>query len=111
MKTPSIKRLELLFGEDAKNAKFLLTMTRSELLQVPAGIALLAQCHNLPMTSDIRMECLNALGGFHGVEGFETKKGYCIYLNAGDTYAPTLLKFNGNYIISTWGDIAERYLA
>lgn len=57
------------------------------------------------------MECLNALGGFHGVEGMDTKKGECLYLNAGDTYTPTLVRFNGAYRIACWGDIAEKYCA
>jgi hypothetical protein len=55
------------------------------------------------------MECLNALGDFHGVEEFDTRKGLCMYLNAGDTYTPTLIYFDGSYRVKCWGDIAERH--
>jgi hypothetical protein len=53
---------------------------------------------------------LNELAGTHGIESFETRRdGWCDYLNAGDTYAPTLVWFRGKYRVTTWGDIAERY--
>jgi hypothetical protein len=31
-----------------------------------------------------------------------------MYLNAGDTYVPTLVRFQGSYRITSWGDIAEK---
>ena len=50
-----------------------------------------------------------ALGGF-GVEAFETRKnGWCEYVNFGDTYSITLVRFNGKFLVTTWGDIAEVY--
>ena len=109
MNTPSIKTLRQIFGDNAKQAKALLIMSRNELLATPAGKARRDECYYPPQTYDIRMECLNALGNFHGVESFDTKTGHCTYLNAGDTYTPTLLYFNGHYRVATWGDIAERH--
>jgi hypothetical protein len=109
MRTPSIKTLKTIFGDNAKQAKALLNMTREQLLETAVGDARLAECYHAPSTADLRMECLNALGDFHGVEHFHTKKGGCLYLNAGDTYTLTLVRFNGAYRVSCWGDIAERH--
>ena len=111
--TPSIKKLREIFGDNAPDAKRILQMTRAQLLQLPAGAARADACYHPPQTWDIRMECLNALGDFSGVEGIDvTVRGERVgveYLNAGDTYTPTLCRFNGRYRVSSWGDIAERY--
>jgi len=109
IRSPSIKALKPIFGDNAMQAKTLLTMTRAQLMQTPVGAARVAECYHAPTTQDIRMECLNALGEFYGVEGFETDKGECLYLNAGDTYTPTLVRFNGAYRVACWGDVAERH--
>jgi len=112
LRSPSIKSLSTIFGDNAKQAKALLLMSREQLLRTPIGAARVAEFCHAPeylTTQDIRMECLNALGDFHGVEGFDTKRGECLYLNAGDTYTPTLVRFNGAYRIASWGDIAERH--
>lgn len=107
MRTPSIKKLSEIFGNKAKQAKIILLMNREQLIELPTGAARVAECYNPPSTQDIRMECLNALGEFYGVEGFDTKKGECLYLNAGDTYTPTLCWLAGTYRVTSWGDIAE----
>jgi hypothetical protein len=109
--TPSIKTLRTVFGENAASAKAILQMSREQLIATPTGAARVAECYYPPQTCDIRMECLNALGEFHGVEYFETKKGGCMYLNAGETYALTLVRFKGAYRVTCWGDIAEKYTA
>ena len=111
LRSPSIKSLSTIFGDNAKQAKALLLMNREQLIRTAVGAARVAECYHAPTTQDIRMECLNALGDFHGVEGFDTKRGECLYLNAGDTYTPTLVRFNGAYRIASWGDIAERHTA
>ena len=109
LRSPTIKALRQLFGANAAQAKVLLKMSRDQLLRTPVGAARLAECYHAPTTQDIRMECLNALGGFHGVEGFTTRRGECLYLNAGDTYTPTLVRYGSSYRIGCWGDIAERH--
>jgi hypothetical protein len=113
--TPSIKKLRDIFGDNAPDAKRILQMTRAQLLQLPAGAARAKECYHPPQIWDIRMTCLNELGGFSGVEGFDvTVRGERVgveYLNAGDTYTPTLVRFNGRYRVASWGDIAERYHA
>ena len=107
---PSVRTLSEVFGENAKAARAILEMSRRELEQLPAGAARIAECYNPPATSDLRMECLNALAGTHGVEAFETRRdGWCEYLNAGDTYAATVVRFRGRYRVACWGDIAERF--
>jgi len=109
MRSPSVKTLSLIFGDNAKRAKQLLAMTRDELLATPVGLRRLNECWHPPTTADVRMECLNALGDFYGVEVLETKRGPCFYLNAGDTYTPTLVRWEGVYRVASWGDIAERF--
>jgi hypothetical protein len=110
IRSPSTRALRQLFGANAAQAKALLLMSRNQLAKTPVGAARLAECYHPPRTQDIRMECLNALGGFHGVEGFTTRRGdECLYLNAGDTYTPTLVRFNWAYRVACWGDIAERH--
>lgn len=111
-RTPSIKTLREVFGDRAAEAKKILRMTRAELLETPAGAARERECFHPPATSDLRMTVLDALAGTYGVEAFRTTRrgGYwCEYLNAGDTYAATLIRFRGHYRVACWGDIAERY--
>lgn len=109
MTTPSIKTLSRIFS-DAKEAKRILNMGMEQLCAVPVNARWVLQCYHLPSVMELRMNALNELGGFYGVEGFETSKGKWItYLNAGDTYALTLVHFGDRYIVSTCGDIAEKY--
>ena len=110
MRLPSIKTLRQVFGADAPKARAILEMTRDELAALPAGAARIAECYHPPRTSDVRMHCLDALGHSYGVEAICLRDGrYVPYLNAGDAYAATLLRFNGRYRVTTWGDIAERH--
>ena len=52
--------------------------------------------------------------GTFGVEGCTTDYGqdaFTIqYLNSGETYEPTICYYKGRFVVSSWGDIAERYL-
>ena len=110
MRTPSIKTLRRVFGDKAPQAKRILQMDRSQLIELPAGAARVAECYHAPKTYDVRLHCLDALGETFGVESFELKDGrYCDYLNTGGTYTETLLRVHGNYRVTCWGDIAERY--
>ena len=111
LRSPSIKTLKVIFGDNAARAKAILLMNREQLTRTPVGAARVAECYHPPTTQDIRMECLNELGDFSGVEWFDTKQGGCMYLNAGDTYTPTLVRHNGVYRVASWGDIAERHAA
>ena len=108
---PSVRALQEVFGENARQARKVLEMSRSELVALPAGAKRVRECYNPPDTHDVRMACLNALADTHGVEAFDTRKGVCEYLNAGDTYAVTLVYFQGRYRVTTCGDIVERWAA
>lgn len=109
-RSPSVQALREIFQDKAAEAKRVLRMNRTELCQYPAGDARVRECYNPPELSDIRLHVLNSLGEFSGVEAFETSRGELVeYLNSGDTYSATLVRFRGSYRVSTWGDIAERY--
>lgn len=109
-RSPSIKALREIFQDKAPEAKRVLRMNRAELEATDAGAERVRECFHPPEASDIRMHVLNALGEFSGVEAFETSRGELVeYLNAGDTYTATLVRFRGSYLVSTWGDIAERH--
>jgi hypothetical protein len=112
MITPSIKTLQTLTqcADKARELKAILTATRAQLEALPAGAARVAECWNPPSTVDLRMSCLDAALGTYGVESFETRDGASVYyLNTGDTYAPTIVRFRGNYRVTDWGSIAERH--
>lgn len=110
MRSPSIKRLAEVFGSNAKEAKRVFGMSRDELLATEAGAARERECYNPPKLWDLRMHVLDSLAETCGIEGFTTRKGEHVeYLNAGDTYAATLVYFRGNYYIGCWGDYAERH--
>ena len=107
---PSIKTLGAVFGNKAREARAILEMTRAQLEALPAGAARARECLHPPKTYDLRMSCLDALGASYGVESFLTSRaGWCVFLNTGDTYAPTLVRFNSRYRVASWGDIAERH--
>ncbi len=108
MNTPSIKTLQTVGVtlEQAKQAKRILQMSRADLEQLPAGAARLAECYHPPSTADLRMTCLDAVMGTCGVEGCQTDKGeWVTYLNAGDTYAPTIVRYRRRYRVACWGDL------
>ena len=112
MRTPSIAIMRRDLGlslETAREVKAILTAGRSVLAELPAGSARIAECDNPPATSDVRLTCLNVAIGACGVESFETAGGYVDYLNTGDTYSPTIVRYpSGTYAVTTWGDVAER---
>ena len=109
-KTPSIKTLRAVFGDNAPEAKRILRSTRAELETIPAGAARVRECYHAPQTHDLRLTCLDALAKTYGVEAFQDRAGrYCEYLNAGDTYAPTVVFYRGTYRVTDCGTIAEKY--
>ena len=105
---PSVRTLRAVFGDQAKQARAILEMTRGELDKLPTPQPLVMTCHP-PHTSQLRLCLLDELANTHGVEAFQVRNGdWCEYLNAGDTYALTLLRYRGRYRVACWGDIAER---
>lgn len=108
MRIPSTKTLSAVFS-DAKSARKILEMTRSQLLQTAAGMARDKVCYNPPKTCDLRLHVLDALeSGLHGVESIESTGGeFADYLNAGDTYALTIIYWRGAYRVQSIGDFVE----
>jgi hypothetical protein len=106
---PSVRTLRAVFGEQARQARAILEMTRNQLAALPAGQSRVQECYHPPATSDLRMTCLNALGETSGVEAFQVRGGdWCEYLNVGDSYRSTLIRLRGRYRVACWGDIVER---
>ncbi len=79
--------------------------------------------YNMPSKGQIRAHVLDELLGTYGVEYlFKNSEGLaghcsmpsdeliCTYLNAGDSYAATLIKHHGRWQVGCWGSIAESYL-
>lgn len=108
MRKPSIAKLSEVFS-NPEEARKIFEMTRIQLEDTPAGKQLVSDCHNHPGTLHLRMTVLNALdySGLHGYETLQGDQGTCHYLNAGDTYAPTVIFWQGNYRVQTLGDFIE----
>lgn len=113
MRKPSIKTLQTLPGVDrakARELRAILEARREELEAMPAGEALICASWYSPTTRKLRLACLDAALGTYGAEAFWTRRGELVeYLNAGDTYTPTIVHFRGIYRVACWGDIAERH--
>ena len=113
-RSPSIAKLREVFGGNAPEAKRILRMNRTELLETDAGNARALECHNSPPTWDLRMHALNALedsngGRFCGLETVALGDGSLVeYLNAGDSYVATVYRLNGNYYVGDIGSLIER---
>lgn len=108
MNLPSIKTLSRVF-ENPREARRILEMSRAQLCELPAGAARVAECYHPPKTYDIRMHCLDALEpNLYGLESVESVSGeYAEYLNAGDTYAVTLIYWRGRYRVQCLGGFLE----
>lgn len=80
------------------------------------GVGEWRYCHESHLVAhvlELTEEKFPDLGTF-GVEGTTSDYGqdpFTIqYLNMGETYEPTICYYKGRFIVSSWGDIAERYL-
>lgn len=110
---PSVKALSAVFQHRAPEARRILEMRRSDLESHPVGAARVAECYHAPTTLDLRMTVLASLDtGLHGVEAFDLGRrdgdtGTVWYLNAGDTYAATIVYWHGIYRVESWGDRVE----
>lgn len=106
---PSIKTLREVFGDNAKRAREILEMNRAQLEELQPCQARILECYHSPDTYDLRMTALDKLANTYGLEAFETPQGVCHYLNAGDTYAATLILYQKRYRVGCWGYIAEKH--
>lgn len=130
MRTPAIKTLVATFALTRAQASLikrlagarddrdtLETILRSE---CPDTWRYVQSCYNDPLASrmwrtTMVLHAIDRIVGTHGVEslGSGEHPSYAPpfeYLNAGDTYATTLIykRASDNLYVGTWGDVAER---
>lgn len=85
--------------------------------QFPRTIAWISLCHNTPCEKHVKLEAVNEILELHGVETVHAEDDGMFgqgsvafeYLNAGDTYATTIIRRGkDNYRLTTMGDEIER---
>jgi hypothetical protein len=110
MGVPSVRTLEAAFPTKGKALRRLL-VDMTAVRAAPAVVAWVSQCHNEPQPHELRLCALNAELEGHGVEhvnGTGVRAPSFDYINMGDTYAATILRFTGGrYIVACWGDQVE----
>ena len=112
MRLPSIKTLDCVAPGKGKTLRKLLE-SAAAVCAHPAAIALESACYHPPKLAHKRLAALDHEAGTYGVEyippGHNARSPGFEYLNTGDTYAPTIVRFDdGRYVVSSWGDIVER---
>lgn len=120
MNLPSIKTLAAITDGDtlkAKELRSILEITKRSVLEAvldkyPVTRAWYYKCHHPMDFATAKLSIASEITGGHGVESFDTRKlGYCDYVNFGDPYITTLVKFDGRYRVTDWGSIAEKHEA
>lgn len=107
---PSIKTLETVFQHNAKEARRVLEMNRTQLEERFNSDGLNVGYYNPPSKKDMRLLILNKLAETFGVEAIALGNGEIVeYLNTGDTYTPTLLFWRERYHVLDWGTLVERH--
>jgi len=109
MRYPSIKTLSELF-DDAKTARGIIDGTIDPCEASQSAREYERTCYHAPPRYMLKLYALNELGNFYGVESVEYSGGFVEYLNAGDTYAATLLyrpDLCDRWQVSTLGDVVE----
>lgn len=114
MRLPSVKTLENAFPGHGRELRRLLDDDRAVRAH-PAAVARRRECLHPPSLLDQRFHALNAAAETCGVEyiahrddGMREIFGL-EYLNAGDTYTPTLIFDHARqtWRVASWGDIIE----
>ena len=130
---PSIKTLTTQLKDvDVAKAKLLRQAIKAghdvliELIEehCPLTVKWIRQCFHDPSVGDKRSHALDELLGtcgveylFKGSDGLRTDpesmndSPICTYLNAGDTYATTLLRYHGRWQVGCYGVIVEKYFS
>jgi hypothetical protein len=79
----------------------------------PRTLAREARAIMQTMKPSAALDALDALLQTHGVEEAAQHPGAMHpgitfrYLNTGDTYTPTIVRYNGHYYVTSWGDVVE----
>lgn len=112
MRAPAYIKHAFPDDDKAKKARdiFRLEFTRGHLTEYASVEQARKSSYNPPKRYYLKLLALNELGGFHGIESGETVSTgeWFEYLNAGDTYAPTVIYWRGNFRIQSVGDFIER---
>ena len=107
MRYPSIKTLSAIF-DDPKTARGILEGSIDPESVSKAARDYVTECYHLPPDYLVKLYALSQLGGFFGVEYARHPTQGFYHLNAGDTYAPTLVRRGPNrYQVTTVGDVIE----
>jgi len=112
---PSVKTLESAFPGKGKTLRRLLE-DAAAVREHPAAIARQREAYNPHSLSTLRLEALNAEAETCGIEAaWYPGESNCTaspafeYLNTGDSYAPTIIRWSdGRYRVASVGDIVER---
>ena len=112
MRFPSLKTLrECMPYHDCDHARMraIAKMTRAQLIENSnAARERDASSYHPHKTHTLQMEALNDASGLHGVECMRSHNGeYAEYLNAGDSYAGTIIYWRGSYRCTSIGDFIE----
>ncbi len=112
MSLPSIRKLEEAFPGMGRTLRTLLEAPAAVRAH-PAAVSLADACYHAPGLAQMRLAALNAELEFYGVEYVRPGRGSRSpgfeYLNTGDMYAPTIVRFSdGRYRVSDIGSIIER---
>jgi hypothetical protein len=116
-RSPSVKALVAALNitpEKAATVRGLIrgeVRTRDETL-FPRSNAHFSRCYNTPSRVERIMECLNECLEMHGIETIGEVRTYgppAEYLNAGDSYTPTIVfdRMADNFKLTSWADWLE----
>ena len=98
MRKPSIKALNAAFPGKGKQVRKLLDSDKA-VLSNPAVERHLDRCYHQPSNACLRLIAINDVLDMHGVEyvshGRNARSPAFWYLNAGDSYATTIVRING----------------
>jgi len=88
--------------------------SRAELYDVyPPAAEIEREYYWVPFFRDLKRQCIDRAAGFYGVEylGWHKRAREAVYyLNAGDSYAATLIFTGRTMVVSCWADYVERGL-
>ena len=74
----------------------------------PKTSAWIGQCFHRPKLTELKFSAANEVLNLFGEESFEGPNGVTVrYLNAGESYATTLMLVDGEWDVGCWTDIAE----
>lgn len=110
---PSIKTLQTIAGDRAKELRSILEISkRSELEAVldkyPTASKWYQSCYNPLELHTAKLAIADEIIGTYGIEYCHGSRSFA-YLNTGDPYSATLIRFfNGQYRVSDWGTIVEK---